>query len=148
MTITRPSDPTTDQVSCCQDRSTFGRLAVNVPTAAGVSLAIWAGARLAGVDLAVRQAGGTSTVGWPSVLVASVVATTLGTLAVAFLLGRRRGDMIAFWLVTVTFLLSLVLGPLNARMPTAAFVLGTMHAAVWGVLVGPLRRRRLNTGRG
>jgi hypothetical protein len=144
MTTTTPSESITlPNPACGPNRTTSRRLMVNVPTAAGISLVIWAVAQLGDVDLVVRTGGGTTTIGWGSVLLASALATAAGTVTLAFLRRRlRRGRTIGFWLVTVLFLLSLVAGPLAATTPTAGAVLGTMHAVVWGVLTGGFRRRR------
>ncbi|WP_088318583.1 DUF6069 family protein [Kineosporia sp. R_H_3] len=140
---TAPTTTGGRQTLCGDDRSILRSLSVTVPAAAGAALALWAAARLAGVDLTVRTGDGTTTVGWPAVLLASAVATAAGTTTLVLLHRRlRRGRTIGFWLATVVLLLSLVVGPLGATTTAAAFVLGTMHAVVWGVLVGPVRRRR------
>ena len=132
-----PAGPT-----CAQDRSGFRHTTIAAATAAGASLVVWAISQLADVDLVVTSGDGTSTIGWPSVLIASAVAAAIGTATLAFL--RRRlphGRTIGFWLATVVFVLSLVAGPIHATTPAAAFVLGTMYAVVWGAVTGGSRRR-------
>lgn len=143
MTVTTSARTTDRSRSTDQcDRSLRGRLAVAVPTATAVSLAVWGISQLGGVDLVVRTGDGSQTVGWVSVLLASAVATAIGTVMVQLLRRRlRHGRAVGFWVATVVFLLSLLLGPAAATTASAAFVLGTMHAVVWGVVTGPLRHR-------
>jgi Family of unknown function (DUF6069) len=136
MTVTATPPRTTD-------RPLLRCLAVTVPSAVAASLTVWAVSRLGAVDLVVRSGDATRTVGWIDVAVASAVAAAAGT-ALLYVLRRRlrHGRAIGFWLATVFLVLSIVAGPLSATTTTAAAVLATMHAVVWGVVTAPARRRR------
>lgn len=115
---------------------------VAVLPAAASTLLGWALARAAGVDLAVRSGGGTRTVGWPSVLVASTLATVAGLALLAYLEARRdRGRQLWTGVATGVFLASLVAGPASATTVTAGLVLAAMHAAVFLVLLAAAWRR-------
>jgi hypothetical protein len=109
---------------------------VAVVSSASSALVVWALARAAGVDLVVRSGGGTRTVGWVSVLVASTIATLAGLALLALLDARLdRGRQVWTGVATGVFLASLVAGPAAATGPAAGVSLGAMHAAVWLVLL-------------
>jgi hypothetical protein len=116
---------------------------VAVLPAAASTLLVWALARAAGVDLVVRSGGDTRTVGWPSVLVASTLATVAGLALLAYLEARRdRGRQLWTGVATGVFLASLVAGPASASTVAAGLVLAAMHAAVLAVLLGSAWWRR------
>ena len=97
---------------------------------------IWALARAGDVDLAVRSGGGTRTVGWVSVLVASALATVAGLALLRVLEARLdRGRQVWTGVAVGVFLASLVAGPAAATGVAAGLSLGAMHAAVLAVLL-------------
>jgi hypothetical protein len=107
-----------------------------VLSSAATTSIVWALARAADVDLVVRSGGGTSTVGWASVLVASALATLAG-LALLEALERRqaRGRQVWTGVAIGVFLASLVAGPAAATGVAAGLTLAAMHAVVLVVLL-------------
>ena|SRR5689334_15931339 len=143
MTTTTTPRPSTGWTArfCGTERSIPAAMAATVPAATGASMAIWAISRLGDVELAVRSGGDTRTITWTAVLVMSAIFAAVGTATLAFLERRfSRGRRIGVALATVVFLLSLVMGPLAATTVSGAVVLGAMHAAVYGSVVGAFRR--------
>jgi hypothetical protein len=109
---------------------------VAVVSSTTATLLVWALARAADVELAVRSGGGTRTVGWLSVLLASTLATLAGLALLGYLEARQdRGRQVWTGVATGVFLASLVAGPASATSVAAGVTLGAMHAAVFAVLL-------------
>jgi hypothetical protein len=117
-----------------------------VVSSATSTLLSWALAHAYDVDLVVRSGGGTRTVGWPSVLVASTLATLAGLALLTYLEARRdRGLQVWTGVATGVFLASLLAGPVAATGLAAGVVLGAMHTMVWLVLLETAWRCRETT---
>jgi uncharacterized protein DUF6069 len=135
----RPGSRTdrTDRAGCARQRRRARALAVAGATAA--TYTIWAGAALAGVDLAVRTGTGEQTVGPLAVVLATVVAGLAGwgLLAALERFTRRAATV---WTITAAAVLVIsLLGPLGATTIGAAATLTALHLAAGGVLIPLLR---------
>ena len=116
---------------------------VAVLSSVSSALLVRALARAADVDLTVRAGGGVRTVGWASVLVASLVAALAGLALLAVLEARlARGRQVWTGVATGVFLASVLAGPAAATGVAAGIALGAMHAAVWLSLLGSAWWRR------
>jgi hypothetical protein len=105
-----------------------------VAVAAAAALAIWAAARLLGVDLDVELGGEVRQVGPVDVLVATVVAG-LGAWVVHSLLARTPRTARWWPFVGSTGIAVSVLGPSYLADGAAAVALIAMHLAVGAVIV-------------
>jgi hypothetical protein len=115
-------------------RSTMRSSALVVAAAAAVALAIWAVARLAGVDLTVRIGQDPRQVGAVDVLVTTLLAGPAAW--VVHLLLARRPRTARWWpFVGSTAIAISMLGPSYLADGAAAVALIGMHLAVGYVLV-------------
>jgi phosphatidylserine synthase len=105
-----------------------------VGAAALVALGIWAVVRLLGVDLTVRMGEGTSQVGAPEVLAATVLAG-LAAWAVHRLLDRSERTTRWWPFVGSTLIAISMLGPSYLADGAASVALIAMHLAVGAVLI-------------
>ena len=113
--------------------------AVAVVAAVGAAV-VWTAARVAGIDLVVRSASGTSDVNVVSVVVTTLVVAIAGG-ALLRLLERRTPNGRRTWtIVAVSVWAVSLLGPLSATRPTAGLVLASLHLLVGAVVVLGLRR--------
>jgi hypothetical protein len=110
------------------------RTAGVVGVAAAVALALWAVARLLGVDLAVELGGGVRQVGPADVLVTTVVAGLAAWVTHSILARTPRGAR--WWpFVGSTAIAISMLGPSYLADGASAVALICMHLAVGAVLI-------------
>jgi chromate transport protein ChrA len=108
--------------------------------AAAVAAAVWAAARLAGVDLVVKSGSGTSDVNAVSVVVTALVVAIVAA-ALLRLLERRTSSGRHTWTIVAIVVWAVsFLGPLSATRPSAGLVLASLHLLVGAVVVLGLRR--------
>jgi chromate transport protein ChrA len=104
------------------------------------AVVVWSTARVAGIDLVVKSAGGTSDVNVVSVIVTAVVVAIAGA-ALLRLFERRTTNGRRTWtIVAVSVWAVSLLGPLSATRPSAGLVLASLHLLVGAVIVLGLRR--------
>ena len=107
--------------------------------AAASAVVVWSAARVAGIDLVVKSAGGTSHVNVVSVVVTSVVVAIAGA-ALLRLFERTTNGRRTWTIVAVSVWVVSLLGPLSATRLSAGLVLASLHLLVGAVVVLGLRR--------
>jgi hypothetical protein len=116
--------------------------ALVVVVATGLAVLVWAAARAAGVDLAVRSGSGSREVVLGSVVVTPLLVGVAAT-GLLRLLERRTSRALRVWTVVAMAVWAVsFLGPLSATTLGAGLVLATMHLLVGGVVVVGLRLTR------
>lgn len=109
--------------------------------AAGSAALVWVGARLLGVDLAVRSGSGTREIGLVSVIVTAVVVALAGG-GLLRVMERRAARAGRVWTaVALTALVVSLAGPACAATLSAGLALAAMHLVVGAVVIIGLRRR-------
>jgi hypothetical protein len=133
--------PTTRRVPQRVDLATAG-------AAATCALVAWLFvAVLPGVDLVVRTAGGTQTVGGVAVAVSAAGAAWLGMVALRVLERFTRAALRPWTVLVVVVALLSLLGPLGAVTTSATLALASLHAVVTAVVLAAGYRSRAQRGR-
>jgi hypothetical protein len=111
-----------------------------VALSAGTAVVVWAAARAAGIDLAVKSGDGTSHVNVVSVLVTALVVS-VAAIGLLRVLERRTTNGRRTWtIVALAVWVVSLLGPLSATRPSAGLALASLHLLVGAIVVGGLRQ--------
>lgn len=116
---------------------------VVVAVAVVVACGFWSfWTQVVGVDLTVRAASGTQSIGAPAVLATVLVVSLFGVGLLRVLEARTRRGVRTWTIVALCVYAVSLLGPLGATSAAAWLVLTGLHTVVAGVLVLGLRQVR------